>query len=469
MSVSGFTVLCQDPAAAGLQERSGRQVVMQANTPLTIQGQKIPSVVLDISRRLIRNGCQAFIVGGALRDSLLGCQAKDWDVATDATPEMVDDLFRDITRFDLKHGTVTLVTRGRHFEVTTFRGTRGYGASIEEDLAHRDFTLNAIAYDVTHKRIMDPFGGKQDMKKRVIRAVLNPLDRFNEDPLRMMRAIRFSLELGYSIDPETLAAINSMAQVIDRVATERIRDELLRILLVSKPSAGFNLMRKTGLLKMILPELLEGYRKRQNYYHKYTIYRHTMETVDSIERDPILRLSALFHDVAKPRVRRKVKGRWRFLGHADASAELAREIMIRLRFSNEEITRITRQVSNHMFGYRKELSDRAVRRFIRRVGVDNIDGLMRLRRADDLAHGWGRGFESEIEEFRDRINAQIKKSYPFTLSHLAVNGHDVMNTLGLQPGPKVGKTLNQLLELVIEKPAYNQKDKLIEILKELEG
>ena len=469
MSVSGFTVLCRDPAAAGLQERSGRQVVMQANAPLTIQDQKIPSVVLDISRRLIRNGCQAFIVGGALRDSLLGCQAKDWDVATDATPERVHDLFRDMTRFDLKHGTVTLVTTGRHFEVTTFRGTEGYGASIEEDLAYRDFTLNALAYDVTHKRIIDPFGGKQDMKKRVIRAVLNPLDRFNEDPLRMMRAIRFSLELGYSIDPETLVAISSMAQVIDRVATERIRDELLRILLVSKPSAGFNLMRKTGLLKRILPELLEGYRKRQNYYHKYTMYRHTMETVDSIERDPILRLSALFHDIAKPRVRRKVKGRWRFLGHADASAELTREIMIRLRFSNEEITRITRQVSNHMFDYRKELSDRAVRRFIRRVGVDNIDDLMRLRRADDLAHGWGRGFESEIDEFRDRITAQSKKSYPFTISDLALNGHDVMNTLGLQPGPRVGQILNQLLGIVIDKPHYNQKDRLIEILKELKG
>jgi len=460
-------VLCQDPAAAGPQERSGRQVVMQANTPLTIQGQKIPSVIPDISRRLIENGYQAFIVGGALRDSLLGYQAKDWDVATDATPERVHDLFREMTRFDLKHGTVTLVSRRRHFEVTTFRGTEGYGVSIEEDLSHRDFTFNALAYDIAKESIIDPFGGKEDMKKKVVRAVLNPLDRFNEDPLRMMRAIRFSLQLGYSIEPETLMAISSMAKAIDRVSRERIRDELLRILLVSKPSTGFNLMRKTGLLKRVVPELLEGYRKRQNSYHKYTIYRHTMEAVDTIERDPILRLSALLHDIAKPRVKRKVKGRWRFIGHAAASAELAREIMIQLRFSNEEITRVTSQVFNHMFDYKKELSDRAVRRFIKRVGVDNIDGLMRLRRADDLAHGWGRGFEKDIEEFRDRINAQIKKSYPFTISDLAVNGHDVMDTLGLQPGLKVGKILNQLLELVIEKPENNQRDKLIEILKDM--
>ena len=442
---------------------------MQANTPLTIQGQKIPSIILDISRRLIENGYQAFIVGGALRDSLLGYQAKDWDVATDATPERVHDLFREMTRFDLKHGTVTLVSKGRHFEVTTFRGTGGYGVSIEEDLAHRDFTFNALAYDIAKESIIDPFGGKEDMKKKVVRAVLNPLDRFNEDPLRMMRAIRFSLQLGYSIEPETLMAINSMAKAIDRVARERIRDELLRILLVSKPSAGFNLMRKTGLLKRIVPELLKGYRKRQNSYHKYTIYRHTMETVDSIERDPILRLSALLHDIAKPRVRKKAKGRWRFFGHAAASAELAREIMIQLRFSNEEITRVTSQVSNHMFDYKKGLSDRAVRRFIKRVGVDNIDGLMRLRRADDLAHGWGRDFEKDIQEFGNRINAQIKKPYPFTISDLAVSGHDVMNTLGLQPGPRVGEILNQLLGIVIDKPRYNQKDKLIEILKELKG
>jgi len=440
---------------------------MQNKEPLTITGRKIPSIVLDISRRLIKDGCQAFIVGGALRDSLLGCQAKDWDMATDATPERIHDLFSDMSRFDLKHGTVTLVSRGRHFEVTTFRGTGGYGVSIEEDLSHRDFTFNAMAYDITHKRIIDPFGGKADMKKRVVRAVLNPLDRFHEDPLRMMRAIRFSLQLGYSIEPETLMAINPMAQAIDMVAKERLRDELLRILLVSKPSAGFNLMRRTGLLKGILPELLEGYRRRQNNYHKYTIYRHTMETVDSIDKDPVLRLSALFHDIAKPRVRKKIKGRWRFFGHATVSAELSREIMLRLRFSNEWIDRVAHLVANHIFDYKKELSDRAIRRFIKRIGADNINDIIMLRKADNLAHGRGRDFEKDIEEFKNRINSQIKRSYPFTVSDLAVNGHDVMDVLGLQPGPRVGKILSQLLEVVIEKPQYNQKDRLIEVLKDM--
>ena len=434
---------------------------------MTINREKIPAIVLDISRRLIKSGYQAFIVGGALRDSLLGSHAQDWDVATDAPPEKIHELFPEMTRFSLKHGTVTLVFKGRHFEVTTFRGTEGYGVSIEEDLSRRDFTFNAMAYDITSKRIIDPFGGKEDIGKKIVRAVLNSIKRYNEDPLRMMRAIRFSLELGYSIEPGTLMAINSMAQAIDRVAQERIRDELLRILVVSRPSVGLNLMRKTGLLKWILPELPEGYRKRQNNYHKYTIYRHTMETVDSIEGGPILRLSAVFHDIAKPRVRKKIEGRWRFFGHADASAKLCREIMLRLRFSNEQIERVTHLVANHMFDYKKGLSDRAVRRFIKRVGVDNIDGLMRLRRADDLAHGFGAGFESQIEEFSNRINTQIRKSYPFTISNLAVNGHDVMNILDLQPGPRVGQILNHLLGIVIDKPQDNQKDRLIEILKEL--
>ena len=440
---------------------------MQASAPLAIQGQGIPSIVLDISRKLIKSGYQAFIVGGAIRDSLLGFKVKDWDVATNAMPEKIYDLFPGMTRFHLKHGTVTLVYGGKNFEVTTFRGKEGSGHSIEEDLAHRDFALNAMAYDITNRRIIDPFGGKKDMANKVVRAVLNPLERFNEDPLRMMRAIRFSLELGYSIEPETLMAMNSMAHAIDNVAQERIRDELLRIVMVKKPSRGLNLMRKTGLLNRILPELVEGYRKRQNNYHRYTIYRHTMETVDSVEPDPVLRLSALFHDIAKPRVRAKIKGRWRFLGHATASAELTKEIMMRLRFSNEWTDRVTSLVAHHMFDYKQELSDRAMRRFIKRIGVDNIGDLMRLRKADDLAHGWGRGFEKYINEFKERIDAILKKSPPLRISQLAVNGHDVMDVLGLQSGSKVGEILNHLLEVVIENPDFNQKRKLIQIAKDI--
>lgn len=432
---------------------------------MTIQIQKIPDIVRMISERLIKSGYQAFIVGGAIRDSLLGCQINDWDVATNATPHIIRGLFPELTSFTLKHGTVTLVSQGRHFELTTFRGIDGFSSCIDEDLAHRDFTFNAIAYDINAKRIIDPFGGQRDIEEKLVRAVLNPSQRFQEDPLRIMRAIRFSLELGYSIEPETLIAIQSMAQTIDMVAKERIRDELLKILMVKKPSIGFNMMRKLDLLKRILPELVEGYRKRQNNYHKYTIYRHTMETVDAINDDPILRLSALFHDIAKPRVREKINGKWRFFGHATLSAELTKEIMVRLKFSNEWINRVTHLIAHHMFDYKQELSDKAVRQFIKRIGADNVGCLIALRRADEIAHGWGRDSEKDIEAFSNRIDSQIKKLYPLTISSLAVNGHDIMNALNVKPGPRIGQILNQLLAIVIEKPEFNTKDKLIEIMK----
>ena len=430
-----------------------------------MQIKNIPAIVHMISERLIKRGYQAFIVGGAIRDSLLGFQAKDWDVTTEATPDTIHDLFPEMTRFTLKHGTVTLVSEGNHFEVTTFRGPDIFSSCIEEDLAHRDCTFNAMAYDIRNKRIIDPFGGQRDIERKTVRAVLNPLERFQEDPLRMLRVIRFSLEFGYAVEPKTLMAIQPMAQAIDSVAKERVRDELLKIVMVGRPSAGFHLMRKFGLLKRILPELVEGFRKRQNNFHKYTIYRHIMETVDAINGDPVLRLSALFHDIAKPRVREKIDGRWRFFGHASKSAELAKEIMLRLKFPHEMINRVTHLITHHMFDYKQALSGKAVRRFIKRIGVDNVDDLIALRKADDLAHGWGWDFEKDIDTFKNKIDSQIKKSYPFTISDLEVNGHDVMNILGLQPGPKVGRILNQLLERVIEKPEYNRKDKLIEIIK----
>jgi tRNA nucleotidyltransferase (CCA-adding enzyme) len=441
---------------------------MKIHTPLIIEENRIPTAALDIARRLRRDGFQAFLVGGAIRDFLLGFQAKDWDVATNATPEIIRDLFPTTTSFHLKHGTITLVIEGRHYEVTNFHGPGGgIGSSIEQDLAHRDFTINAMAYDLTDGRIIDPFGGAEDIRRKVVRAVLDPAERFQEDPLRMMRAIRFSQELRYSIDPETLMAIMSLSHAMSGVAVERIRDELVRVLVVTRPSAGFNLMRKTGLLQRILPELLEGYRKRQNNFHRYTIYRHIMETVDAIEEDPVLRLSALFHDIAKPRVREKIEGRWRFFSHADASAELARQIMVRLRFSNEWTSRVSILVAHHMFDYKKELSDRAIRRFMKRVGAEHIDDLIRLRKADDIAHGWGRDHGDRIEEFSKRIHAQMDRSPPLTTSDLALNGHDVMRIMGIPSGPRVGKILDKLLEAVIENPEHNQRQMLIEMLKHI--
>jgi len=431
----------------------------------TINKTNIPDIVLEISDRLIKNGYKAFIVGGAVRDSMLGCDVKDWDVATNASPDRIKNLFHYMTSFDLKHGTVTLVSRGRHFEVTTFRGKKKISMNIEEDLSHRDFTLNAMAYDITNNSIIDPFYGQRDIKKKTIRAVGSALERFQEDPLRMIRAVRFSLELRYTIDQSTLNAINLMKADIDKVSIERIRDEFLKILATEKPSVGFNLLRKTGLLTQIMPELLEGYRKRQNDYHKYTIYRHSMETIDFVERDPVLRLSALFHDISKPRVREKIDGKWRFYNHASSSAELARDIMMRMKFSNEWINIVTGLVSNHMFDYRKDLSGRAIRRFLKKVGIGNVDRLINLRRADNLAHGWKTVPEKRLNDFKERIDALKKKFPPLTISDLKINGNDVMNELTINPGPDVGRILNRLLEAVIEEPELNEKGRLMEKLK----
>jgi len=449
---------------------SGSSKILKSDTmTLTINKEKIPPAVLEISRRLRTGGYQAFLVGGAVRDFLLGVRAKDWDVATDASPGVIRDLFPATKSFHLKHGTITLVIKGRHVEVTTFRGPEGgAGSGIEEDLAHRDFTINAMAYDLIGGKIIDPFGGMEDIRRKVVRAVLNPIERFQEDPLRMMRAIRFSQEFGYSIVPETLMAITTFSHAMSGVAVERIRDELVRVLMVTRPSVGFNLMRKTGLVQVILPELVEGYRKRQNNFHKYTIYRHIMETVDAIERNPVLRLSALFHDIAKPRVRERIEGRWRFFSHAEASAELARQIMRRLQFSNELISRVSILVANHMFDYKKELSDRAIRRFIKRVGAEHVDKLICLRKADDFAHGWGSDYGDRIEEFSKRIHDQMRRAPALSISDLALNGHDVMAITGLPPGPRVGHILHKLLESVIENPEHNQRQMLIEMLENIE-
>jgi len=433
-----------------------------------IHPEQIPSVVFDITKTLIRKGYQAFLVGGAVRDFLLGFQAKDWDVATNATPEKIRALFPATTSFHLKHGTITLVMRGKNVEVTTFRGSAGEKDSgIEEDLAHRDFTINAMAYDLIAGKIIDPFGGMKDLNRKVVRAVRIPIERFQEDPLRMMRAIRFSQELGYSIDSQTLLAATIFSHAMTRVAPERIRDELMRMLTVARPSVGFHAMRKSGILKVILPELMEGYRKRQNNFHRYTIYRHIMETLDAVESTPVLRLGALFHDIAKPRVRKKAEGRWRFFSHAQASAELTKQIMRRLKFSNELIGQVSILVSHHMFDYRKELSGRAIRRFIKKVGTEHVDDLIRLRKADDIAHGWGQDHADQIEDFKTRVHAQMRDSPALTVSDLSITGHDVMAITGLPPGPKVGQILSNLLEAVVDHPEYNEKERLLEMAKNI--
>ena len=430
--------------------------------PATIKP-SIPKFVAFILERLTNNGHQAFIVGGALRDAFLQLPIIDWDVSTSARPQEIKSIFHDIKYFTLKQDTVTLVHSEQHFEVTTFRGKEG---SLEEDLARRDFTINAMAFDPGKDEIIDPFGARKDINAKMIRAVKDPHDRFQEDPLRLLRAVRIATQFGFRIEEKTMETLTRMSHLLHKVAPERIREELKKVLMNPKPSMGFNLMRKTGLLKQFLPELLEGYRKRQNTHHRYTIYKHIMKTVDKVEPVMLLRLAALFHDIAKPRVRQKKEGKWRFLGHEAVSADMTAEILYRLRFSKHMISKVANIVRHHMIDYGSHWSNAAIRRLIGRVGPENIMDLIQLRRADNLAHGLDSQEGLLLKELEERIEEQMKGSAVTKTRDLAINGHTIMGILGLSPGPEVGSILRELMEKVIDNPELNTKSHLIALLKQ---
>ena len=427
---------------------------------------KIPNTILVILDRLHRSGFQAYIVGGAVRDTCLGRTPTDWDVATSAPFEEITGLFQDMRYFTLKHETVTIVDKERHFEVTPFRGPQHSPKTIVSDLGRRDFTINAMAYDATNKEILDPVEGRQDISRRTVRAVGDPTERFREDPLRLLRAVRLATEFNFRIETKTMTAISRMAEQLASVAQERIRDELMIILMNRRPSKGFNLMLRTGLLRQVLPELIEGYLKKQNARHRYTIYRHILETIDRVGPDPVLRLCALLHDIAKPRVRAKLNGEFRFIGHEKASAELARDILKRLRFSNGLIGQVTNLISHHMIQYNSNWSDGAVRRLIRRVGADNIESLISFRDADLLAHDRGDEDRPLLSELKQRIKKITERPFPGVSRGLAIDGHRVMATLGLRPGPEVGRVLNALMEKVTDQPELNTEEGLVNLLKQ---
>ena len=427
----------------------------------------IPKFVMTVIRRLHNKNFQAYIVGGAIRDSLLNRPVMDWDVVTSATPKEIRSLFRDIRNFTLKHDTVTLVDAGSLYEITTTRGSGNFPHGIEEDLAHRDFTLNAMAYNVLGEVVMDPYGGREDIHRKMVRAVGRPEERFREDPLRLLRAVRIATELGFIIEDRTMEEICDMSEQLAFVARERIRDELMKILMSRKPSRGFNLLKKSGLLKKFIPELLEGFLKRQDSHHRYTIYRHVMETVDKVETDPVLRVTALFHDIAKPRVRKKINGQFQFKGHAEASALLAGKIMERLRFSNAVINDVTKIIALHLVEYDRKWSDGAVRRLMRRVGPNMMDKFLLFRKADLLAHGYIDERINLLSELKKRVDKLSEEPIARNIVDLAVNGEKVMDILEISPGPYVGSVLEMLMEKITDRPDLNTEESLVSILKEI--
>jgi len=443
---------------------------------------RIPPVVREFARVFRSAGFQCHLVGGAVRDILLGRPHTDFDVATDAVPSQVIPLFRRVVPTGIRHGTVTVLYKGTTFEVTTFRTEADYtdgrrpdtvtfAPSITEDLSRRDFTINAIAYDLHADRVEDPHSGRADLRKRIIRAIGDPGERFREDGLRPLRACRFAAQLGFAVDGPTLRAIPASLDILAKVSAERVRDEILKILESPVPSVGFGLMKETGILSVVLPELLEGDGVAQGSLHCHDVLWHSLYSCDAAPAGSlVLRLAALLHDVGKPRtLGHGPDGRPTFHGHESVSEEMTRSILERLKLPNAVIRDTAHLVAHHMFNYQEEWSDAAVRRLVSRVGEQSIRDIIALRRADQIGMCRENAmvFPQGLSEFAQRVDAVLGADRALTVSRLAVNGRDIMERLGIPPGPKVGTILQELLQSVLEDPALNEKEKLLEIARRM--
>jgi len=435
---------------------------------------EIDSGAAEIVSTLRSAGFQAYLVGGSVRDLLLGLSPDEWDIATSAKPEEVIKLFAKVVPTGIDFGTVLIVLPDGQYEVTTFRSDSRYTdgrhpesvlftVDLKTDLARRDFTINALALDPAENKIIDLFNGQADLKRRLIKTVGDPLERFLEDGLRPVRACRLAAKLDFSVDPATLAAIPPSLETVKKVAPERFHDELVKILKTKKPSVGFELMRQTGLLKLILPELDACFGVDQPAeFHTHDVYWHSLLACDAAPADElVVRLAALLHDIGKPACKEGMT----FYNHDQVGAKLAVELLRRLRFGGSEIELTSLLIAGFMFDYRPEWSDSAVRRFIRRAGgIESIGLLFALRRADAQAMKETVGTDY-LNELRRRIDKIIAEENALHLKDLKINGTDVMKALGIPPGPKVGLILEQLLEKVLDDPTLNQKETLLKLAK----
>ena len=440
---------------------------------------KMPINVKKILSILYFEGCAGYIVGGCVRDSILGLIPKDWDICTNCIPEEMLHIFSSfkVVLTGFKHGTVTVVIGGESYEITTYRIDGDYidgrhpeevifTNKLKEDLKRRDFTINAMAYN-DRVGLIDYYGGLQDIRDKKIRCVGDPVERFREDYLRMLRGVRFATQLGYQLESGTFDATKELCGNIINISVERIREELNEILLSSAPSVGFRLLEATGLLKYIMPELETciGF-EQHNPYHHEDVFNHTLSVVDNTESDLILRLAALFHDIGKPETFvLDARGVGRFFNHSVVGAEIAEDIMKRLKYDSKSIEQVAILVKEHMSRY-ENLSDKAMKRFINRVGQDNINRLFKLQVADIEAIAE----EDEIDvrgiiKLKGEVERIINEKQPLTVKDLEIDGYDLME-LGVPEGKLIGTILNELLETVLEDPDTNKKDTLIKIARE---
>ncbi len=450
----------------------------------SLLNQHVPSEVRELCARLREGGFRSWIVGGCVRDELLAqLEGKtntdirgDWDIATSARPEQVQKLFRRVIPTGIQHGTVTVLAKHGSYEVTTLRGETSYSDGrrpdsvyfvddIADDLARRDFTINAIAYDVLEDKLIDPFAGARDLAARTLRAVGDPAVRFAEDGLRVLRAARFVATLNVELEANTARAIAPSLDSYRKVSAERIRDEWLKATKARKPSRAFEVMREHGLLAITAPEMLESVGCEQNKHHAFDVWGHALHCLDNCPQNPLLRIAGLLHDVGKPRSRAfsdKTQD-YTFYEHERIGAEIAAPLLERLRFSNDERERIVALVRHHLVCYDDSWTDAAVRRWVRRVSPELVEDLYALCEADVSAKGRDASADlANISALKAHVAQVIAAGAAFNVKDLAVNGGTLIKELGLKPGPDIGRILKALLEEVLEDPQKNEPAILLE-------
>jgi len=468
---------------------------------------KIPKEVKFIILEFKKQGFEAYIVGGCVRDLLVNIIPEDWDVATNAKPEEIKKIFPK-SFYENKFFTVTVHTGSQNpklkeIEITTFRSEAKYtnkrhpdevkfAETIEEDLARRDFTVNAIAIDLKSQipnlksqinskiiisktevfekleiqnskfSIIDPFNGREDVKNKIIRAVGNPEERFNEDALRMMRAVRFAVTLtdGWKIEEKTGEAIKKNSSLLKEISKERIRDELLKIITSERPAEGIESLREMELLKYIIPELEEGCGVSQNKHHLYPCWEHYLKSLEYAAKknfNKYVRFAALFHDVGKPRVKKGEGSDATFYNHEVVGSKITAQILERLKFSKKDRDKIVKLVRYHLFYYNpEEVGESSVRRLIREAGQENMEDLLEVRMCDRIGSGCPKAEPYKLRYLKYTIDKVSQD--PLSVKTLKVNGDDVMKILNIQPGPRIGQILDVLLSYVLEEPKKNEKE-----------
>ena len=446
---------------------------------------EIPQEVRNILEKLEENNFEAFLVGGCVRDLLMGREVADWDVTTNAKPEQIQELFPD-SFYENEFGTVGVKVRKPNsedvemiVEVTPYRLEEKYSDKrhpdrvsftdvLEDDLSRRDFTINAVAMDVRGE-MRDPFHGRDDIEKKLIRAVGKPEERFNEDALRLMRAIRFASQLGFVIEEKTRDAVKKESKGLSHISRERIRDEFTKIIDSPNAEQGIRDLHELGLLKHILPELEEGVGIEQNLHHIYTVFEHSVRSLGyavKFNSGTVVRMATLLHDIGKPRTKQGEGEHASFHAHEYVGAKMAKEALERLHYPRDFINSVVNLVRNHMFYYDVgEVTERSVRRLVKKVGPENMDALLEVRRAERKGSGVPKAEPYRLRHLRYMIEKVSKD--PLTVGMLAVKGDDVMRELDIEPGPRIGMILNALLEEVLDEPSRNIREYLVSRIKEL--